>query len=221
MLRNKRITVFGVLYLLVTLTAYGQNVISRKTNVVSTASASNKGRGKTQQMPVTLPAINWGKVNSKDKEHLEDDRQKSLYYLNNKLRKDASFLNEVPEVRNLLQQEPLTLNPNELLSFKQVRSIQVDDLGIFSYDFFRCRFIKRGRNVFFEKTSGSQRKSGYLYHNDDKSAIFLGGWSVNNDPQTSYGSENSEAGTLYKISSSKLLMVFWYGNGFELFEIIK
>ncbi|MDE7509597.1 MAG: DUF4893 domain-containing protein, partial [Muribaculaceae bacterium] len=107
--------------------------------------------------------------------------------------------------------------------FKRVRSIQIDARdGIFSYPYFNCRFRKINGKIFFEKTTGSQRKSGYIYQNTPESLIFLGGWSVNNDPQTTYGSENSVAGTIYKIGPAKAIMIFpTDDHRVEIYELTK
>ncbi len=61
-----------------------------------------------------------------------------------------------------------------------------------------------------------------MYQNSPESLIFLGGWSVNEDPQTTYGSENSVAGTVYKIGNNKAIMIFPTGeNRVEIYELIK
>ncbi len=78
------------------------------------------------------------------------------------------------------------------------------------------------RENIFEKTKGSQRKSGFMYQNSPESLIFLGGWSLNEDPLTTYGSENSVAGTVYKIGNNKAIMIFPTGeNRVEIYELIK
>ncbi|MDE6488994.1 MAG: hypothetical protein K2L46_06910, partial [Paramuribaculum sp.] len=60
------------------------------------------------------------------------------------------------------------------------------------------------------------------YQNSPESLIFLGGWSVNNDPQTEYGSQNSIAGTIYKIGPRKAIMIFPAGeNRIEIYELTK
>lgn len=126
-------------------------------------------------------------------------------------------------VERLLDAETYPVTPEEMIGFRRVRSIQIDARGgIFSYPYFNCRFRKIGDKVFFEKTSGSQRKSGYLYQNSPESLIFLGGWSVNSDPQTEYGSKNSVAGTVYRIGPGKAIMIFPAEDGrVEIYELRK
>lgn len=130
---------------------------------------------------------------------------------------------EKTDVEKLLNAKTYPVTPEEMIRFRRVRSIQIDaHNGIFSYPYFNCRFKKIDGKVFFEKTNGSQRKSGYLYQNGPKSLIFLGGWSVNDDPQTAYGSENSIAGTVYKIGEGKAIMIFpTENNRVEIYELLK
>lgn len=77
--------------------------------------------------------------------------------------------------------------------------------------------------IFFEKTSGSQRKFGFIYDNKPDSKVFLGGWSINDDPQTTYDSENSVLGMLYKLGPNKLIMLFLAPDeqSFEIYELTK
>lgn len=126
-------------------------------------------------------------------------------------------------VEKLLEAKTYPVTPESLIGFKRVRSIQIDGrYGIFSYPYFNCRFRKIDGKVFFEKTTGSQRKSGLIYQNTPESLIFHGGWSVNNDPQTAYGSSNSTAGIIYKIGQHKAIMIFpTEENRVEIYELSK
>lgn len=135
---------------------------------------------------------------------------------------DAYGIKERKMVEALLTADGQEFSAQELTAYRKVRSIQVHNLGIFSYPYFSCRFRAKNGKTFFEKTSGSQRKSGYIYDNMPDSKIFLGGWSVNNDPQTAYSDgPNAEAGVLYKIGAKKLIMLFVVPNrSFEIYEII-
>lgn len=126
-------------------------------------------------------------------------------------------------VEKLLNAKTYPISPKEMIGFRRVRSIQIDARdGIFSYPYFNCRFKEIDGKIFFEKTKGSQRKSGFLYQNSPESLIFLGGWSVNEDSQTTYGSENSVAGTVYKIGTNKAIMIFpTEKKRVEIYEFIK
>lgn len=126
-------------------------------------------------------------------------------------------------VEKLLNARTYPVTLDDMLGFRRVRSIQIDARdGIFSYPYFKCRFRKTDGKLFFEKTTGSQRKSGHVYQNGPESLIFLGGWSVNNDPQTRYGGDNSVAGTIYKIGPRKAIMIFpTEADRVEIYELTK
>ncbi len=126
-------------------------------------------------------------------------------------------------VEKLLNAKTYPITPKDMIGFRRVRSIQIDARdGIFSYPYFNCRFKKADGKVFFEKTTGSQRKSGYVYQNSPESLVFLGGWSVNDDPQTEYGSTNSVVGKVYKIGPRKAIMIFpTEEDRVEIYELTK
>ena len=126
-------------------------------------------------------------------------------------------------VEKLVNAKTYPITPEDMIGFRRVRSIQIDARdGIFSYPYFNCRFKKADGKVFFEKTTGSQRKSGYVYQNSPESLVFLGGWSVNDDPQTGYGSTNSVVGKVYKIGPRKAIMIFpTEEDRVEIYELTK
>lgn len=126
-------------------------------------------------------------------------------------------------VEKLLNAKTHPITPKDMIGFRRVRSIQIDVRdGIFSYPYFNCRFKEADGKVFFEKTTGSQRKSGYVYQNSPESLVFLGGWSVNDDPQTEYGGSNSVVGKVYKIGPRKAIMIFpTEEDRVEIYELTK
>ncbi len=126
-------------------------------------------------------------------------------------------------VEKLLNAKTYPITPKDIIGFRRVRSIQIDARdGIFSYPYFNCRFKEADGKVFFEKTTGSQRKSGYVYQNSPESLVFLGGWSVNDDPQTEYGGSNSVVGKVYKIGPRKAIMIFpTEEDRVEIYELTK
>ena len=126
-------------------------------------------------------------------------------------------------VEKLLNAKTHPITPKDMIGFRRVRSIQIDARdGIFSYPYFNCRFKKADGKVFFEKTTGSQRKSGYVYQNSPESLVFIGGWSVNDEPQTGYDSKNSAVGKVYKIGPRKAIMIFpTEEDRVEIYELTK
>ncbi len=159
-------------------------------------------------------------IKPRDWDRLVLDREQALSVLD-RLPSDAYGFNEKSEVKKLLTAQNLNLSNKELMGYRKVRSIQVSVSGIFSYPFFACRFKRLGGQLFFEKIAGSQRKSGYVYDNKPNSKVFLGGWSVNDDPQTTYDSENSQPGMIYKIGANKIIMLFLAPDekSFEIYEL--
>ena len=61
------------------------------------------------------------------------------------------------------------------------------------YDWFNCRIGMRGRGLFFQKTSGSQRTAGYLYPGDG-GFVYLGASSVTGEPAHVYSGNGASAG---------------------------
>ena len=164
----------------------------------------------------------YGIIKNRDWDRLVLDREQALSVLG-RLSSNAYGTDERLMVKKLLTTKALEISNQELLAYKRVRSIQVNDMGIFSYPYFNCRFKRMDGKIFFEKTSGSQRKSGFIYDNKPDSKVFLGGWSVNDDPQTTYDSENSVPGMLYKLGSNKIIMLFLAPDeqSFEIYELTK
>lgn len=164
----------------------------------------------------------YGIIKNRDWDRLVLDREQALSVLE-RLPSNAYSANERLMVKKLLTAKALKISNQELLAYKRVRSIQVNDMGIFSYPYFSCRFKRTDGRIFFEKTSGSQRKSGFIYDNKSDSKVFLGGWSVNDEPQTTYDSDNSVPGMLYKLGSNKIIMLFLAPDeqSFEIYELTK
>lgn len=101
----------------------------------------------------------YGIIKNRDWDRLVLDREQALSVLEH-IPSDAYGLNEKAMVKKLLTSKNLRITNQELLAYKRVRSIQVNDMGIFSYPYFNCRFKRMDDKIFFEKTSGSQRKIG-------------------------------------------------------------
>ena len=123
--------------------------------------------------------------------------------------------------KELVNKKQLPLSNNELSKFKRVKSIQINTYGIYVYDFFKCNFSVKENEIYFVKTGGSQRKSGYLFRKDDNIFYFSGGW---NNPYAGTKSEGYNiSGLLYKIAKDRLIMIFNMEDedDIEIYEIIK
>lgn len=62
------------------------------------------------------------------------------------------------------------------------------------YGWFNCRASRRGGGLFFEKTSGSQRISGYLYPDQSGGLVLLGANTVKGEPQRHYSGNGASVG---------------------------
>lgn len=173
-------------------------------------------------MPENLNPKLEGIVNPSDYSALSRSK-KMVWEVLSTLDSKSYGYNERKVVERLLTAKNYSLTPEDMIGFRRVRSIQLDARdGIFSYPYFNCRFKKADGKVFFEKTTGSQRKSGYVYQNSPESLVFLGGWSVNDDPQTGYDSTNSAVGKVYKIGPRKAIMIFpTEEDRVEIYELTK
>jgi hypothetical protein len=61
------------------------------------------------------------------------------------------------------------------------------------YSWFRCRVSDRGGRLFFEKVSGSQRTSGYLYPQDG-GFVYLGALHMSTEREHAYSGNGASAG---------------------------
>ncbi len=125
------------------------------------------------------------------------------------------------------------INTKALLGQWSCRSYQISERIMVRYAFFNCRVNKTAKGLWFEKTSGSQRVSGYLYPDDGSQMVFIGGATVNNDPLQAYDLgqpdtanqyENHNAvGVMRQLSPRKMIMIqpSRHHAGYELYELVK
>lgn len=123
----------------------------------------------------------------------------------------------------LFESEPLPIKASELLTYKKVRSIQFNEFGSVSYDFFNCRFYRENDELYFDKTSGSQRKWGLIGRIDDNNLAFTGCWYIGGDKKTYFhDEEHLQEGVIKKVAANKIIMVFRKDNyGYEIYELAK
>ena len=123
-----------------------------------------------------------------------------------------------------------TLAPKEWLGEWRVRSIQGTRYGVFVYPWFKARVTERDGRLFFEKTNGSQRRSGWLYApaGGGKEWVFAGGASVNEDPQVPYSrdagagaaADSDSVGVAWKIGEGRLVMALDVrGDDYEIYQL--
>ncbi|HCE6095428.1 TPA: DUF4893 domain-containing protein [Pseudomonas aeruginosa] len=96
----------------------------------------------------------------------------------NKRYYDSAFEEFLPELEQLelsLAQPVVAVDEKGLLGDWKCRSTQADQYGIYRYPNFQCRIRRTDRGLFLEKTSGSQRVSGYLFREVREGEKYLGG----------------------------------------------
>ena len=145
---------------------------------------------------------------------------------------DASMLayaTDFAVVRRLLERARMPQRLGDVAGAWQVRSLQVNDHGTFAYPWFRAAIRRTRDGLWFEKTTGSQRRSGVLLpHGDGRTLVLLGGATVNEDPQVGYSrtrgaggpAPSDTVGRLYRIGPRELLMVLdAQGSRFEVYHL--
>ncbi len=132
-------------------------------------------------------------------------------------------------VEELLAEPHRPLTAAELTGDWKVRSLQGGRYGIFPYPWFKARFEQRDGRVFFEKLTGSQRRSGFLLPPADGKGdwFFVGGASVNEDPQVPYSKaaggsarDSDTVGLVWGIAEGRVLMLLDVSNdGYEVYQL--
>jgi hypothetical protein len=108
----------------------------------------------------------------------------------------------------------------DLLGKWRCRSIQANERLVIVYPFFDCRITRKNGKLFFEKTTGSQRRSGYLYPDADGHMVFLGTKTMNDD--TNSGEYTDTVGVLVRKSNGHFLLILdATQDGYEIYEIQK
>lgn len=132
-------------------------------------------------------------------------------------------------VEELLAEPHRPLSTAELSGDWKVRSLQGARYGIFPYPWFRARIEQRDGRVFFEKFTGSQRRSGWLLPPPDGSGdwYFVGGASVNEDPQIPYSKvsgdsarDSDSVGLAWGIADGRVLMLLDVSDdSYEVYQL--
>ena len=138
---------------------------------------------------------------------------------------------ELPFLASILEAKPPPLTVQDLTGAWKLRSVQSGFGGsVFSYPWFAGKISQRkDGSLFFEKTSGSQRRSGALFRHDGRTWVFLGGSTVNDDPQVGYSGsgksrkprESDSAGVLIRLGKGRLVLVVDGDSpqGWEVYEM--
>lgn len=132
-------------------------------------------------------------------------------------------------VEELLAEPHRPLSAAELTGDWKVRSLQGARYGIFPYPWFKARIEERDGRVFFQKLTGSQRRSGWLLPPGDGKGdwYFVGGATVNEDPQLPYSKaagvsarESDTVGQVWGIAEGRVLMLLDVSDeSYEVYQL--
>jgi hypothetical protein len=94
------------------------------------------------------------------------------------------------------------------------------------YDYFKCRILREGNSLIFQKTSGSQRTRGTLYPVTNMRYAYVGAGTVNDDPPIPYGAKASEDQVAYlvQVDAKRLRLEFpkpFYESDFDIVELVR
>lgn len=125
----------------------------------------------------------------------------------------------VAELRDRVAADRQPFEIDDLIGDWHMRSIQVDDLGVYAYQYFPARIYPEAQALIFDKNSGSQRHRGVLAQRDDGTVFFVGALYYANEPPRLYSTMMVDETTpqlraydavaeLHKIGEDHFLMAF-------------
>ncbi|MER8826921.1 DUF4893 domain-containing protein [Mesorhizobium sp. M0938] len=131
---------------------------------------------------------------------------------------------EVKELDALMAKPLVSFSDKDLTGNWQCRTIKAGGPGaLVIYGWFKCKVSDDGSGWRLEKTTGSQRTKGRFFDDGEKRAIYLGSFSVNNDPAKPYGSgpESDQVGYALRSSADEWRIEFpapYYESKLDILE---
>lgn len=132
----------------------------------------------------------------------------------------------------LLDLPAQVVEPERWAGAWRVRSIQGQAGFHVVYPFFRAEIRREGGRWVFAKTTGSQRRSGWLLPDGPRRWVFLGGATVNEEPARVYSrrgggdngggpAEHDTVGVVFQTGPGRLVMVLDVREGwsYEIYEL--
>ncbi|QRY82219.1 DUF4893 domain-containing protein [Pseudomonas sp. PDNC002] len=170
----------------------------------------------------TWPAV----INAADQQRLTSlDTQVKQLLDQLQQSEDETTRNEALNLYRIVLEDPEPLTDAALAGNWKCRSVQIESKALYGYPNFKCSLRQTPKGLFLEKTSSSQRISGYLQRLDDKQLVFIGGASVNDDPQVGYSGlekaaarESDVVGVVRNSYDGFVLLVPEPFGGFNLFR---
>jgi len=239
--RNQRSMKKPLLTFILTLTLAGGlfaipltvEVVKESAKIADSITAFNKeGTGLGDKATDVSPSLNeetpeWRRrIKPQHVESVESAETLAVAFNSERLAAGPRGAGEVDDTKHLstaiacLKPQDRPFKEKDLLGKWRCRSIQANSRIIVVYSFFDCRFIRKNGKLFFEKTTGSQRRSGYLYPSTGDHMVFLGTLTMNDDANS--GEYTDTVGVLVRKASDRFLIILdATPEGYQLYEIVK
>lgn len=131
---------------------------------------------------------------------------------------------EVKQLDDLLAKPLVAFSDKDLTGNWRCRTIKAGGLSpLIIYGWFKCKVTDDGSGWRLTKITGSQRTTGRFFDDNEKRAIYLGSFSVNNDKPKPYasGPESDQVGYAFRNSASEWRIEFpapYYESKLDIME---
>ena len=131
---------------------------------------------------------------------------------------------EVKQLDELLARPLVAFSDKDLTGNWKCRTIKAGGLSpLVIYGWFKCKMSDDGSGWKLEKITGSQRTTGRFFDDNEKRAIYLGVFSVNDDKPKPYGSgpESDQVGYTFRNSATQWRIEFpapYYESKLDIME---
>jgi len=131
---------------------------------------------------------------------------------------------EVKQLEDLLAKPLVAFSDKDLTGNWKCRTIKAGGISpLVIYGWFKCKVTDDGSGWRLTKITGSQRTTGRFFDDNEKRAIYLGSFSVNNDKPKPYasGPESDQVGYAFRNSASEWRIEFpapYYESKLDIME---
>ncbi|BCG94012.1 DUF4893 domain-containing protein [Mesorhizobium sp. 131-2-1] len=131
---------------------------------------------------------------------------------------------EVKQLDSLLAKPLVAFSDKDLTGNWSCRTIKAGGLSpLVIYGWFKCKVTDDGSGWRLEKINGSQRTKGRFFDDGEKRSIYLGSFTVNEDPAKPYGSgpQSDQVGYAFRNSASEWRIEFpapYYESKLDIME---
>lgn len=131
---------------------------------------------------------------------------------------------EVKQLDELLAKPLVAFSDKDLTGNWKCRTIKAGGISpLVIYGWFKCKVTDDGSGWRLAKISGSQRTTGRFFDDNEKRAIYLGSFSVNDDKAKPYssGPESDQVGYAFRNSATEWRIEFpapYYESKLDIME---